>query len=579
MSDTLKGADQLNLSADGRTATNWRPYAQQLENLLSAREVHGIYLDEVLLNTADGARPPDPGPDQNEWIAQEDGRTAEQYLTAATAYKHWSRANRVTHGLVSTTLPQQLREDCAQHPIVHELWKYLQSRFSAQTLSSLGLLHSKLFTLRLDNFSSVAAFITAVTQIKTEILAFGADWHQHAVAGVILNGMGDSYPATKELLLTLPHEQQIKEVFAQRLIEAEKNADLTNSFQGLVQANGVGTGQGCGYIRKLQGKHPHQAPGQRCSTGKHTRNQCFMLQDDQWLAANPLKTSKDLPNWFDFFKIKKNQKAQDSKAKAHVHNVVVDAAGGCADGSQAVNSACVVKDAVNDADMPAALSGGMADEGFSSGMLMFDDYLQGADSPHLPTIAPAPALSTPALTVTSSPAPVKQVIVVLDSGASKTCLKDGVNKRPLITPLTAAGACKGVSVTALHQVELPCPALKSGTVTGIYSPEFTHNLVSLRELQRQGVKVHFPAYASEAYCKDPDTGNVTWVFKAGSSGLYESMVTTPAAVPVLSVSPAQQQSSMLLHHRLGHMHHAYIKTLIANQAIDGLPKTHAAKGC
>ena len=42
MSDTLKGADQLNLSADGRTATNWRPYAQQLENLLSAREVHGI---------------------------------------------------------------------------------------------------------------------------------------------------------------------------------------------------------------------------------------------------------------------------------------------------------------------------------------------------------------------------------------------------------------------------------------------------------------------------------------------------------------------------------------------------------
>jgi hypothetical protein len=127
---------------------------------------------------------------------------------------------------------------------------------------------------------------------------------------------------------------------------------------------------------------------------------------------------------------------------------------------------------------------------------------------------------------------------------------------------------------------LPCPALPEGELEGIYSPDFRHNLVALKALQKKGVEVTFPAYKTCAECKDPKTGQVLWTFEQAQNGLYEAALEIPSDVAYAgaTTTPSEgnksglQHPSMLLHCRLGHMNEAYMKTLIQNKAIKGLPE-------
>ena len=117
MGDLLKTVTKLAVSGDGRTAENWNSYRVQLENALSGKDVGGIYLDDVLLGRGPGAEVPDPGADQAAWIASAPpgpARTPAAYTAAVAARSLWARANRVAHGCVMGTLPEELQEDCAQ---------------------------------------------------------------------------------------------------------------------------------------------------------------------------------------------------------------------------------------------------------------------------------------------------------------------------------------------------------------------------------------------------------------------------------------------------------------------------------
>jgi len=80
--------------------------------------------------------------------------------------------------------------------------------------------------------------------------------------------------------MTLPREQRTKEVFATRLLEAEKNSALSAemaAFSVTVAAansnynKGGGARQGCGYVRKHQGRSRAAIPGRRCLRGAHKR--------------------------------------------------------------------------------------------------------------------------------------------------------------------------------------------------------------------------------------------------------------------------------------------------------------------
>ena len=66
MGDLLKSIVKLEVGGDGRTAENYNSYKVQLENALSAKEMQGAYLDDVLLNTGAGVEPINPGPSEAE---------------------------------------------------------------------------------------------------------------------------------------------------------------------------------------------------------------------------------------------------------------------------------------------------------------------------------------------------------------------------------------------------------------------------------------------------------------------------------------------------------------------------------
>lgn len=208
MGDLLKTVTKLSVAGDGRNAENWNSYSVQLENALSAKEVGGIFLDDVLRGRGPGAEVQDPGPSEADWIAAAPAggtaRTAATYAAAVVARSTWARANRVAHGCVMGTLPEELQEECAQRLSVVALWRYLEDRFAAQSLTSTAALWVRLFNVRLSDYSGVSNFLTAITKLELELVRAGMQVPESLLAGAILVGIADRFPTTKELLLTLP---------------------------------------------------------------------------------------------------------------------------------------------------------------------------------------------------------------------------------------------------------------------------------------------------------------------------------------------------------------------------------------
>ncbi|CAI7747807.1 unnamed protein product [Closterium sp. NIES-53] len=76
----------------------------------------------------------------------------------------------------------------------------------------------------------------------------------------------------------------------------------------------------------------------------------------------------------------------------------------------------------------------------------------------------------------------------LDSGASRSFFRDRTTLTPLSRPVAVSLADpSGGPVLASFSTVLPCPAAPSGTLSGLYLPSFSTNLVSGADLQDQGV--------------------------------------------------------------------------------------------
>lgn len=542
MADLLKSIVKLEVGGDGRTAENYNSYKVQLENALSAKEMQGVYLDDILLNTGAGAQVANPGTSEAEWIAaapRGDLRDGALFAQATANYSKWARANRVTHSYIMATLPPVLHEECAQRTNAHELWAYLEQRFAAQTLASVAAMWGRLLQLRLDDYAGVSAFLTAITKLEMEIKRGGVEVHDTLLAGAILNGMGDRYPTTKELLLTLPIAQQTKDVFGERLLEAEKNAKLTidmamattthNAYAAAANVRG-----GCGYVRQRQGKGQNAKPGTKCTRGNHKRKDCWALLDDQFLAANPGKGPGDLPNRLAELRARQGQVKGNAEAMSTTFE----------------GSPCV------DVNVAAINVSGLSfDYSCSVGKKETAASIQHKGG--------------------------REVIVALDSGATTPCWKEKVKHEALPSPVRVNGASEDMVAYARGTSVLPCPAVPEKELKGIYSPDFRHNLVAVSALQKKGVEVTFPPFKAHAECKDPSTGQVLWTFKQSQNGLYEATLQLPpsdefagAASTVCQCnSHSLQHPSILLHYRLGHMSEAYMKTLISKGDVKGLPKS------
>ncbi|CAI7766070.1 unnamed protein product, partial [Closterium sp. NIES-54] len=163
----------------------------------------------------------------------------------------------------------------------------------------------------------------------------------------------------------------------------------------------------------------------------------------------------------------------------------------------------------------------------------------------------------------------------LDSGASRSFFRDCTTLTPLSRPVAVSLANpSGGPVLASFSTVLPCPAAPSGSLSGLYLPSFSTNLVSGADLQDQGVDQFTPASQRVTHCTCARTGRhlATFTRRPGSS-LYTLSTESPPVSASGQVAASSQvfaaasrsgpesapcscrllsHQTLLWHHRLGH---------------------------
>ncbi|CAI5968070.1 unnamed protein product [Closterium sp. NIES-65] len=184
----------------------------------------------------------------------------------------------------------------------------------------------------------------------------------------------------------------------------------------------------------------------------------------------------------------------------------------------------------------------------------------------------------------------------LDSGASRSFFRDRTTLTPLGRPVAVSLADpSGGPVLAHFSTVLPCPAAPSGTLSGLYLPSFSTNLVSGADLQDAGVHQFTPASQRVTHCTDARTGRhlATFSRRPGSS-LY-TLTTESPPVPAFGQVAASGQvfaaasrsgpesapcscrllshETLLWHHRLGHPSLPRLRGMASRVLVSGLPQS------
>ncbi|CAI7909974.1 unnamed protein product [Closterium sp. NIES-54] len=184
----------------------------------------------------------------------------------------------------------------------------------------------------------------------------------------------------------------------------------------------------------------------------------------------------------------------------------------------------------------------------------------------------------------------------LDSGASRSFFRDRTTLTPLSRPAAVSLADpSGGPVLASFSTVLPCPAAPSGTLSGLYLPSFSTNLVSGADLQDQGVDQFTPASQRVTHCTCARTGRhlATFTRRPGSS-LYTLSTESPPVPASGQVAASSQvfaagsgsgpesapcscrllsHQTLLWHHRLGHPSLPRLRGMASRVLVSGLPRS------
>ncbi|CAI7782490.1 unnamed protein product [Closterium sp. NIES-53] len=184
----------------------------------------------------------------------------------------------------------------------------------------------------------------------------------------------------------------------------------------------------------------------------------------------------------------------------------------------------------------------------------------------------------------------------LDSGASRSFFRDRTTLTPLSRPVAVSLADpSGGPVLASFSTVLPCPAAPSGSLSGLYLPSFSTNLVSGADLQDQGVDQFTPASQRVTHCTCARTGRhlATFTRRPGSS-LY-TLSTESSSVSAFGQVAASSQvlaaasgsgpesapcscrllshQTLLWHHRLGHPSLPRLRGMASRVLVSCLPRS------
>ncbi|CAI5478251.1 unnamed protein product [Closterium sp. Yama58-4] len=173
----------------------------------------------------------------------------------------------------------------------------------------------------------------------------------------------------------------------------------------------------------------------------------------------------------------------------------------------------------------------------------------------------------------------------LDSGASRCFFRDRTVLEPLARPVAVSLADpSGGPVVATSSTVLPCPVVPSGTLSGLYLPSFSTNLVAGSALQDGGVHQFTPAYERVTHCTCARTGRHLATFtRQPGSDLYTLTTKSPQVAASASASASGQLSApcscrslahetVLWHHRLGHPSVQRLRAMHKRDLVAGLPR-------
>ncbi|CAI7778446.1 unnamed protein product [Closterium sp. NIES-54] len=184
----------------------------------------------------------------------------------------------------------------------------------------------------------------------------------------------------------------------------------------------------------------------------------------------------------------------------------------------------------------------------------------------------------------------------LDSGASRSLFRDRTTFTPLSrpVPVSLADPFRG-PVLASFSTVLPCPAAPSGTLSGVYLPSFSTNLVSGADLQDQGVDQFTPASQRVTHCTCARTGRHLATFtRLPGSSLYTLSTESPS-VPTSGQVVASSQvfaaasgsgpesapsscrllshQTLFWHHPLGHPSLPRLRGMASRVLVSGIPRS------
>ncbi|CAI7869630.1 unnamed protein product [Closterium sp. NIES-54] len=186
--------------------------------------------------------------------------------------------------------------------------------------------------------------------------------------------------------------------------------------------------------------------------------------------------------------------------------------------------------------------------------------------------------------------------VVRPLGASGSFFRDRTTLT-LLSRLVAVSLAdpSGGPVLASFSTVLPCPAAPSGTLSGLYLPSFSTNLVSGTDLQDQGVDQFSPASQRVTHCTCARTGRhlATFTRRPGSS-LYTLSTESPPVPASGQVAASSQvfaatsgsgpesapcscrllsHQTLLWHHRLGHPSLPRLRGMASRVLVSVLPRS------
>ncbi|CAI7870562.1 unnamed protein product [Closterium sp. NIES-53] len=174
----------------------------------------------------------------------------------------------------------------------------------------------------------------------------------------------------------------------------------------------------------------------------------------------------------------------------------------------------------------------------------------------------------------------------LDSGASRCFFRDSTTLTPLLAPVPVRLADpSGGPVVAPSSTVLPCPAVPSGSLSGLHLPSFSTNLVSTAALKDVMVTTTTLGGQCVLICTCTQTGRHLATFtRRPRSSLYmlatkppqvaaSSQVSASGLVAASCLCRLLSHQTLLWHHRLGHPSLPRLRGMHSRFLVSGLPRS------